>query len=346
MLYWVPSLAEVASRGQRIPPAHTPAAAPSGLEGLISQKTQRIRRVAVFAQELARNLRREYGALWLPPQPGRTPLAAEAQLRVNTFVRRVNLLAEKAAEAERYLASVQSQNTGERLRLLNAFDAEAIAKAAQGIEAQAAEVRELLAGAPKPAPSPRAKTGSLRELFHKLTEPVAVEALPAEKPAPPPAFERARQAFDAAFALAKGVLEYVSPRLRLFQVALDATGLPGPKRPWEAVTAALRPSAEAAGVAPSQFPWLTVLAKLYYQDLAAVQKTHVAITQWQEASGLHDEAQLLVSTLASAEPAHAPRLLAQFDLPRYRAATYPISHLHVAFKGIGHLQTFFPPPAS
>ncbi|HEY9721987.1 MAG TPA: hypothetical protein V6D47_08220, partial [Oscillatoriaceae cyanobacterium] len=81
---------------------------------MITQKTLRIRRVAVFAKELARNLRREFGVLWLPPQPRspRAMLGADAQVRVGTFVRRVNLLAEKAGEAESFLAGLQSQNTG------------------------------------------------------------------------------------------------------------------------------------------------------------------------------------------------------------------------------------------
>jgi hypothetical protein len=117
----------------------------------------------------------------------------------------------------------------------------------------------------------------------------------------------------------------------MFKVALDATGLPGRKKPWEEVTQGLQSAGVAAGVPQAQLPWLSTLSKLYYSDMTAVQKTHMALTQWEETRTLHADAELLTDALATAEPARMPVLLGHFDLPRYRAAAYPISHLHLTF---------------
>ena len=153
-----------------------------------------------------------------------------------------------------------------------------------------------------------------------------------------------RRAFDQAFKLAREVLGYVSPRLALAGVALDATGLPGPRKPWDQVEPALSPGAERAGVSPPLRPWLPLLAQLFLSDMAATRKTHQAVTQWRQARELGQQAERVDGQLAAAPPVSHPALLRSVDHARLRAAVYPLSHLHVHFRGVPHLSTLFPPP--
>jgi hypothetical protein len=187
-------------------------------------------------------------------------------------------------------------------------------------------------------------------MLKKLSDPAAIAPLPAaaaapgEAPAVDPALIRARQAFDAAFELVQDVLEYVTPRLEVVKVALDTTGLPGRKEPWEVVTKRLKPNAVAAGIPEPHLPWLPPFTKLFYQNMAAVQKAHMAIVQWSETRAMHERADALRAGLeATPAPRQGP-LLETFDLGKYRAAVYPISHLHVSFAGVSPLQDFFPSP--
>ena len=168
--------------------------------------------------------------------------------------------------------------------------------------------------------------------------------LPPARP-PLPSVEKNRQAFEAALALVAEVLEFISPRLLLVKVSLVATGLPGRKRPWETITQELLPAAQAAGVPQPQMLWLPLLVKLFYTDMTAVQRAHMALVQWDQALKMHTDAGRVQSEMTT-EPAGKHRaLLDSFHLGKYRAAIYPLSHLHVSFKGLPHLSELFPPPA-
>lgn len=201
------------------------------------------------------------------------------------------------------------------------------------------------AGAPAPASAPPARPGFVG-MLKQLGEPAAVEALPAAGAAgaPDPGLARGRQAFEAAHSFVQGVLAYVTPRLDVVKVALDTTGLPGRKAPWEAVAGTLRVNAEAAGIPAPHLPWLPPITQLLYQDMGAVQKAHMAIVQWSDTRRLHGEAEALRRELAALPPGHQAARLGAFDLGRYRSAVYPVSHLHVSFQGLSPLGEFFPAP--
>jgi hypothetical protein len=199
--------------------------------------------------------------------------------------------------------------------------------------------RPAQASAP-PAPARPGFVGMLKQ----LGEPAAVEALPAAGASTDPGLARGRQAFEAAYAFVQGVLEYVTPRLDVVKVALDTTGLPGRKAPWEAVAGTLRANAEAAGIPAPHLPWLPPITQLLYQDMGAVQKAHMAIVQWSDTRRLHGEADTLRRALDGLPPGPQAARLGAFDLGRYRSAVYPVSHLHVSFRGLSPLGEFFPAP--
>jgi hypothetical protein len=154
----------------------------------------------------------------------------------------------------------------------------------------------------------------------------------------------ARSRFDAALRLAREVLAYVSPRLALADVALAATGLPGPRRPWPEVEPALAPGAERAGIGAPLRPWLPLLARLFWADLGATRHAHQAVVQWKRARELGEAAEKVDGLLAQAPPPSHPALLRAVDVPHLRAAVYPLSHLHLRFRGVPHLSALFPPP--
>ncbi|MNS55066.1 hypothetical protein D3C72_878920 [compost metagenome] len=267
------------------------------------------------------------------------------------------------------IAGLKGKGPIEMFATLKQIDAEGLGPLIQAVDEQARALRSLLglaapaagpgtgplsqaraATAARPAAAPAPARAGFLGMLKKLADPVAVEPLPAaaaalgDAPAIDPAVNKARQAFDAAFELVQEVLEYVTPRLEVVQVALDTTGLPGRKEPWEVVTKALKPNAVAAGIPEPHLPWLPPFTKLFYQNMAAVQKAHMAIVQWSETRTMHERADALRAGLAATPAPRQGALLESFDLGKYRAAVYPISHLHVSFAGVSPLQDFFPSP--
>lgn len=342
----------------------------SGAGAPAHPQLQKATRAIAFAEERSNALRREFGMLWLTgapslPEPAREPAAQ--------FVRRMEAVRTRIVQAQRAIVGLKGKGPIEMFATLKQVDAEGLGPLIQGVDEQARALRALLglaapatrpptgplsqaraaAGAPPtgtaPASAP-AKAGFLG-MLKKLAEPAAVEPLAAvgaseagEAPVADPAVGKARQAFDAAFELVQDVLDYVTPRLEVVQVALDTTGLPGRKEPWEVVTKTLKPNAVAAGIPEPHLPWLPPFTKLFYQNMAAVQKAHMAIVQWSETRAMHERADALRAGLETTPATRQGAMLEAFDLGKYRAAVYPISHLHVSFAGVSPLQDFFPSP--
>lgn len=328
--------------------------------------------MVAFAEERINALRREFGMLWLARE-GQAALPPSARGPAETFTRRMEATRAKIQQAQRAMAGLQGKGPIEVLTVARQLEGENFGAAMQGLEEQARGLRQQLgmpaarpqaapaagtgplarlAGAGATGPLPRPGTqplaGGAREGFlgklKKLGEPPTVEAMPAPAAEAPPAVSRARQAFEAAYELVRGVLEYVTPRLEVVKVALDTTGLPAKKAEWEVVTKTLKPNAVAAGIPEPHMPWLPPLTKLMYQNMSAVQKAHMALVQWGDARRMHAEAEQLTTVIADAPEPRQESMLASFDLGKYRAAVYPISHLHVSFQGLSPLSDFFPAP--
>jgi hypothetical protein len=333
------------------------------------------RRALAFAEARSNALRREFATLWLTPDGAHLPPAAREP--AGRFLRAMAALRARLVAAQRVVAGLKDKGPIETIAGLRPLALEGLAPAVQALEQQAQALRVQLgmAGSRPPSParpaagpvgtrppatgqpagraapqaaspttavSPNTTRPGFVGMLRKLAEPAAVEALPAHAPAP--GVDRGREAFEAAHSFVQGVLDYVTPRLDVVKVALDTTGLPGRKAPWEAVAGTLRANAEAAGIPAPHLPWLPPLTQLFYQDMGAVQKAHMAIVQWGDTRRLHGEAEALRRELAALPPGRQAARLGAFDLGRYRSAVYPVSHLHVSFQGISPLGEFFPAP--
>lgn len=342
MLNWQPSLAERhwEVNIDRRSPAQPPKA-PSGLEVLARSQYQRVERVILFASELAATLRQEFEPVWAAGPPGEAGVLAEE------LSGRLDVLDAKVERAGAALRLVNVKFAPEAMRALQAFDLNELTASAKGLEGLAARLREALVAPVAEAPEGgKGLMGFLRKL---AADPTIVEGT--ARPAPPrpaldPAAEKAKQAFEAAVQLVADVLDYVGPRLGMVKVPLEVIGLPGRKQPWETVKATLLPTGQAQGLSPASMKWLPHLAKLFYEDMGATQKAHMAVVQWGDAQALYGDAQLLRSALASAPPERSRRLLDAFNTGKLRAAIFPLSHLHMSFRGVQHLETIFPPPSA
>lgn len=309
---------------------------------LAKSQYQRVERVILFAAELAGTLRKEFEPVWDAPGP----LGEAAE----TLAGRLEVLERKVDRARSGLAGVSLKFPQETMRALTAIDLNDLTASAKGLEGLAAQLREAVAAhsAPAAAPAEVPGKGLLGFLRKIAADPTIVEGT--ARPAPPrpadPAVEKARQGFESAMTLVADVLEYISPRLMMVKVPLDVIGLPGRKKPWDEVKASLLPTGQAQGLPPASMKWLPHLAKLFYDDMGATQKGHMAVVQWTEAQSLYGDAQLLRSALSQAPPERARRLLDSFNLGKLRAAIFPLSHLHMSFRGVKHLETIFPPPSA
>ena len=315
-----------------------------------------------FAGELVMGLRRDHGAVWLP---GRRRTADE-----QAFAVAAEALAARLGEVGEALRGLRDTPPREALAALAAFDGAGLLAAAQALDGLARKLRAVSpagraqvapAGCRLPAqpgrppgaaarpPGPGARGAApvgVMGLLRRWTSPPVARAEPAAPGPPvPTARDKARQAFEAAHKLAREVLAYVSPRLTVLGVALEATGLPGPRRPMEEVKRTLHPAALAAGVAEPQLPFLPPLVKLFFADDAAVRRVQPAIVQWRGVQATTVEAEVLRSALRGAGPARAEALLAAFETGRYRAALYPLTHLHLTFRGVPLVSELFPMPA-
>jgi hypothetical protein len=188
-----------------------------------------------------------------------------------------------------------------------------------------------------------AAPGLVAGLLRRWTAPAEVEAAPAPAAPAPPVPDAARRAFAAAYRLACEVLEYVTPRLGLVRVALEATGLPARRRALAEIEATLYFRCVQAEVPEAQLGFMPPLTMLLYEDDQAVRRVHVALTGWNEAEALHADAVLVDRALAE-EPASPGPTADLFDVGRYRAALFPVSHLHVAFAPFPWLRDLFPAP--
>ena len=312
--------------------------------------------MAGFAREVLGGLRREHGGLWLQ---GRVRQAEE-----QAFVKAADALGAQLSSIEEMLAFLAARPPEEALPVLAAVDPSSIAVDVQALTGLAAKLRQrnvpTVPGArpglpprppaPRPAPAaPATPADQVLGLLRRWSGAGTAEQRPAA-PAPVDrvagALLQARQTFDAAHKLAKEILAYVAPRLGVVKVALDATGLPGRRRPMDAIKKTLRADAEQAGVPDAQMNFLPPMVKLFDGSPDAVRRVHPAIVQWQQAQALSAEADVLVGALratqADARRGHA--LLQDFETGKYRAAVYPLTHLHLTFKGLPYVGDLFPPP--
>lgn len=328
---------------------------------MLRTQRERAERVLAFADELALAIKREMPMLWT---------GALESSRAALLVERVDGLQTRVREGRETLHRLVALPAGPALAALQQLNLDGLTTDGRGLDALARQVRQELGlnAAPPPSPpaspSPPARgtgllagrpgaTGPLGpartgNLMGKLREIVGAAQAPAPPPPPPPApppEDPARQAFDRARQLVSEVMAYVSPRLSVLGAALRATGLPGRKRPWPEVEDALEAEAASGEMAPANADWLEPVAELFYDDMGATRVAHGAVVQWQQACTLHQDADLLVTSLESTPRERHRTLLGHFNLGQYRAAVYPISHLHVTFKGVPLLSALFPPPA-
>lgn len=334
-------------------------------DDLLENNLQRYQRTLSFASAFARAKRAEFDLLWQRPNAF-GPKAAD-------FVKRIDALLARAQEGESIVKYARGQATRAAYNTLGTFDIKALSAATKGLESLAGELKAhpgiqaamaSLLAAPDPrqpgtgpltpsrsATAPldaKAVTGKLADLMRSWVAPTSIvkagptpaeiEAQRAER-----ALEQNRQALAAAIELVSRVLKSVSPRLHVMEVALAATGLPGKARAWEEIEAEIPEAGEAAGFSPAQVGWLFHLADLYTVDPRAMQAAHMVIVQWGQARVLLGEAEMVRRTLESA-PAKSVHLLREFNLGRFRASVFPLSHLHLSFKGIPLLQDLFPEP--
>jgi hypothetical protein len=338
----------------------------SANDDLLENQLQRYQRVLGFAGGFARAKRREFDVVWARPQAF-GPKAVE-------FVKRVEALGARVAEGENVLRYAKGQPARAAFNALGAFDLNAVTAATKGLETMAAELKEHpgiqaavagLLAAPdprKPGTGPlqafkaatgpldgKGTTGRLAEMMRSWIAPASVvkagpspEVLEAQKA--DRAFEQNRQALESAIDLVVKVLKSVSPRLHVIQVALDATGLPGKAKEWEAIEDEIPEAGEAAGFSAAQVGWLFHLADLFTADMKAMQAAHMATVQWGQARALLGEAETVRETMKAAPPAKSVALLKEFNLGRFRASVFPLSHLHLSFRGMPLLQDLFPEP--
>ena len=336
----------------------------------------RVERALAFAREVGMGVRGDFPDVFGRPQ------AWDERSQERELMRRVHTMERVAQETAVLYKRIPADSPLQALEALEGFDLTTVADAAGRVQVLADQLRQAGKPAPKPEPRPQPKPGGsqgpdvalirglaprsrTQQLGPAAGRPAASPPRPGTgtlRPGVPPragadAFVRgatgslgdsggfgARKGFDQAVRLAREVLAYVSPRLALADVALEATGLPGPRRTWPEIEPALTPGADRAGVAPPLRPWLPLLAQLYLSNMEATRKTHQAVTQWRQARGLGAQADKVDNLLAHAPPASHAALLGSVDAARLRAAVYPLSHLHVHFRGVPHMSTLFPAP--
>ena len=336
-------------------------------DDLLETTLQRYQRTLSFAHSFARAKRREFDLLWQRPTAF-GPRAGE-------FIRRIDGLLAKVQEGDSVLKYAKGQPARAAFNTLGAFDLNAVTAATKGLETLAGELKdhpgiqaamaELLA-----PPDPRTRgtgpltagrsatgpldgksaTGIFADLMRSWVAPTSVvkagptlEELEAQRT--DRVFDQNRKAIEAAIDLVTRVLKSVSPRLHVMEVALAATGLPGRARDWDDIEEEIPKAGEAAGFSSAQIGWLFHLADLYTADARALQVAHMALVQWGQARVLLGEAEMVRETMLSSPPAKSVQLLKAFNLGRFRASVFPLSHLHLSFRGITLLQDLFPEPA-
>ncbi|MDB5099052.1 MAG: hypothetical protein JWM80_3473 [Cyanobacteria bacterium RYN_339] len=332
-----------------------------GQDELVESTTQRFARVLTFSTSFARARRKELDVLWT--ERGKHGPKAEE------FCRRVDTLVTLCGRGESFLRLAAGQGQIQALATLAQFDLNTLTAATRGLDALARELKQdprvqaavtgVLAA---PPPTRGLSVEEVRQNTGKLvgmvkgwlnTQPPVTAAIPKPSPTPaeaPPApkplgpLEQKRLAFDAAIALVQGVLEKVSPRLMVVGFSLKATGMPAKRRPWEEVQAYVPDQGPSQGLQPAQIGWALLLAELFFKEARAVQVAHMAVTQWQQARiQLAEARELLVDVDEAPEARRAP-MMDKVHLGKFKAAAFPLSHLHLTFRGMSPLQELFPPP--
>ncbi len=335
-------------------------------DDLLENNLQRYQRTLSFAGAFARAKRDEFDILWQRPMAF-GPKAAD-------FAKRIDALLARTQKGESVVKYARGQTTRAAYTTLGTFDLNAVTAATKGLESLAAELKEhpgiqaAMAGL-LAAPDPRRGITGALEAARQVTGPLEARATTGKltdlmrtwlaqtavlKAGPTPAeveaqradraMDQNRRALSSAIDLVTKVLKGVSPRLHVMEVALSTTGLPGKARAWDAIEEEIPAAGEAAGFSSAQVGWLFHLADLYTSDPLAMQAAHMAIVQWSQARVLLGEAELVRRTMENA-PAKSVQLLKEFNLGRFRASVFPLSHLHLSFRGITLLQDLFPEPS-
>lgn len=310
------------------------------LEALLRSNYKRVQSVVLFLLELGNALRKEFDPLWSKQERSQPELE---------LVQRVDAVLEAAARGREFLARVDVMAAQAALKALLAYDVSGMTVAARGLEAVARQlraIREIEAAAAASAAPERGLLATVRRWASapNLQELERAPRAGSKEAAVAAELARVRQTFESAFGFVSDVLRYVGPRLNIAKLALAATGLPGRRRPWDDITGSLLQDGTAAGLSKGHLLWLAHLTRLFYDDTTATQRAHVAVSQWDEAQGLQGDAELLRATLATTSSARQLDLLGRFNVGKFRAAALPLSHLHLTFKGIPHLQDMFPVP--
>ena len=337
-------------------------------DDLLETTLQRYQRTLGFASSFARAKRREFDILWQRPTAF-GPKAVE-------FMKRIDALHGRVLDGENILKYAKGQPARAAFNSLGAFDLNGVTAATKGLETLATELKAhpgiqaamagllstpdpraagtgplaALKAATGPLGEAKASTGRLAELMRSWVAPTSVV-----KAGPTPdeveaqrvdrLFDQNKHALCSAIDLVTKVLKGVSPRLHVMEVALTATGLPAKAREWEDIEADIPEAGEAAGFSSAQVGWLFHLADLYTADARAMQAAHMAIVQWGQARVLLGEAEVVRETMLNSPPTKSVALLKEFNLGRFRASVFPLSHLHLSFRGITLLQDLFPEPS-
>jgi hypothetical protein len=332
-----------------------------GQDELVESNIQRFARVLTFSTSFARARRKELQVLWM--ERGKHGPRAEE------FVRRVDALEALCQKGELFLRHARGQGPVQAIATLQQFDLNQLTAATKGLEALARELKgdarvqaAVTGKLAAPPPTVGLSVAEVKQQTGKLVgmvkgwlnaQPPVVPAAPAPQPAAAPAppapkplgpLEQKKLAFEAAITLVQNVLEKVSARLNVVGFSLKATGLPTRRRPWEEVQAFVPDMGPQAGLQPAQIGWALMLAELFYQEARAVQVAQIAVTQWQQARIQLAEAQELKAEVEAAPDPRRGPLLDQFHVGKFKATAFPLSHLHLTFRGLSPLQELFPPP--
>lgn len=302
----------------------------------------------------------ERGQQFLELAKGQAPVQAIATLssfnleQVNTAAKQLEQLARELKQDPRLQAAV----TGALSAPPPARTRE-LADNATGELNLASETRKLMGMVkgwlqPEPpvvpaskGPAPRsANTARPTVAEVRAARLAAQPASPPQAPVPAaPVEDPQRQTFESAVALVAGVLEKVGPKLKIVGISLEATGLPKKQRPWEEVERELPEVGPRAGLAAAQVGWALMLAELFYREARAVQAAHIALTQWRQARLMLVEARELQARMEVAPPPVRRAFLGEFHVGKFKATAFPLSHLHLSFRGMSPLQEMFPPPS-
>lgn len=340
--------------------------------GALGDRITRLRRALATSGRFGRALREDHELFWQVAADQVPGLSAVQRAKVAGFTQRVDRLLAQVVAGEGALDRLGGLAPDQAMVLLSRHDPTLLAQAAQGLDTTGRQLRQELEPAymqvaltRPPAPLPprasqtqpigeaapattptKADTGKIGYWLQKL---VAKPQVQTEAPPPPPSSAERRgtelrRTFEAAVATVERVLDCVKTELTLVHVALGAVNLPGPGRPWAQVPPALQAGAADTDLSPTEQSWLAPLAKRLVQDMEAVKRSHMAVTQWIQARKLCGEAQHRVTLLQRYPPDQHAQILAEADVGPLRGSVLPLTHLHLQFAGIPVFCQLFPPP--